>query len=233
MIDMGTLNEIHQLKPRVSSNGAILKVKDEFKAVFEHNLELNISSSNDMVIEYSANGKVVKSGMYQTDTLVDFDRSGYYILIRSGSKWFDTRFDDWIIAAAPLLEDALFFRAYDTNARLERYEIKNGILDFRSTNEPVLEHAHFDTYVLENYQSEPQLIADYYIDEIADIKLKKEEMIREGENPDEWYDKEDLEEYLEKLEPHRNAISSREGKEILAWLEALIASDHWNDIEYD
>jgi hypothetical protein len=46
---MGTLNKIHQLKPRVSSNGAILKVKDEFKAVFENNPELNISSSNDII----------------------------------------------------------------------------------------------------------------------------------------------------------------------------------------
>ena len=40
-------------------------------------------------------------------------------------------------------------------------------------------------------------------------------MIRQGENPDKWYDKDNLEEYLEKLQPHRHAISSQEGKEIL------------------
>jgi len=44
-------------------------------------------------------------------------------------------------------------------------------------------------------------------------------MIREGENPDKWYDKDNLEEYLEKLQPHRHAISSKEGKEILIRLK--------------
>jgi hypothetical protein len=168
---MGTLNLVQQLKPHVSSNGAILKVKDEHAEVFVGNKELNISSSNDIVIEYSSNGKVEKSGMYQADTVVDFGRSGYYILIRSGSKWFDTRFDDWIKKVAPLLEDALFFLTNDCYPSVNRYEILNGVLDYQYTaEEPILRTDHFDSYVLEKYQSEPHLIADYYIDEIADIK---------------------------------------------------------------
>lgn len=217
---MGTLNLVQQLKPHVSSHGAILKVKDECAEVFANNKELNIAGSNTISSVFSADGTVGKSGMYQADTSVDFGKSGWYILISSGSKWFDDRFENWIKMVAPYLEDALFFLTNDSHEFVNRYEIKNGVLKHELTEENILKQYHFDRYVLEKFQSEPQLIADYFTDEVAEIKA----LMEEDADMYQYWDEEEFGEYLEKLEPWIQYCSTEKGKEMMDWLKEKIAN---------
>ncbi len=222
---MGTLHEVYQLKPRVINPGAILKVCKDKENLFleKHPINKNIYNksqgfSSDTFITNSNDGKVERVAMYATERIIDFEEPGIYISIQDGSKYGFVNFENFLTDLTPYLDDALFYVIWDFI--ISRYEIKNRKLYFKSTEDFALWDYNFEKYVLANYASSKQLIAEFYIEKTNEMILRHVEMIKNGENPKEWYhEMEDYEDLLNKLYHYKERIPTVKFQELEDWLK--------------
>lgn len=235
---MGTLNEVHQLKPVALSTSAILKVRKNCEDPFlkSFNLEHTVAEAqgifSDTFLYISAKGKVERLAIYSPERIIDFKESGIYLSIQSDGKWgFNDAFDNGIESAAPYLENALFFVIYDT--RISRYEILDGKLHLDVTNNFDQWDYAFDQYVLSNYGDEPQVIADYFVDQVIELQLFLEDMVAHDNDPGDYYELEEYEDLLSKIERFSAYIPAGELENIQAWLNERIAfQKSWDDQHY-
>jgi hypothetical protein len=237
---MGTLHEVHQLKPTVISEAAIVRVKKEKQSAFlkkyktaksENNLEWGLFSNTMAII--SADGKVERYSMYSANRIIDLKVPGVYISIQSGSKYgFNSDFDEFIGELAPYLENALFFVIWDFVIR--RYEIENGALTFQLRKDFEKWDYDFEKYLDSNYPDSPQVRADFYVDRITEMQLFIDELIKDDDDPGIMQEVEDYEDLLQKLDAHKNHIPNKQVKAINDWLnDRLIFQRAWEDENYD
>lgn len=223
---MGELHGVKLLKPKIILGGAILKIKKEkeenflkkYSNEFTHTGEWGIFDNTFVVI--SNDGNVERCAMYYEYKVIDFKTPGIYIQIQGQSKSGPSRYDyvDFMSNLSPYLEDALFcVHYYDS---IDQYEIKNGVLHFQ--NKGIFDY--FEDYLLLNYTSSPEIIAGYYVEEINEMKLGHEEMIKMDEDPKEMYDYEDYEELLDKFNNYKDFLPSSESEDAVFWLKEKLAN---------
>lgn len=236
---MGTLNEVYQLKPIALSASAILKVKKNCEDSFMKQFDFREFGEevkglfSDMFVCKSNDGNVERLAIYSPNRTINFKESGIYLSIQSNGKWgFCDAFEKGIEDIAPFLEDSLFFIIYDV--RISRYEVLSGKLRIEVTNDFDKWDYRFDQYVLSNYQESPQVIADFYVDQIVEMKLHYDEMIKDDEDPGRCYEEEEYEELLIKIRACKKNIPNQEMKNLENWLEErIIQQKAWDDQYYD
>ena len=234
---MGTLNEVYQLKPLALSASAILKIKtnceDSFLDFFNlrHVLTKEKGIFSDTFLCISDDGKVKRLAIYSPDRIIDFKEPGIYLSIQSDGKWgFNDAFVKGIESAAPFLEDALFFVIYDQ--RISRFEILNGKLHIEATNDFDKWDYTFDKYILSNYKDSPQMIADYYIDQVVELKLHLEDLVANDDDPGIYYELEEYEDLLGKIVRFSEYITPEELKNIKDWLKEKITFQKDWEVQY-
>ncbi|WP_288457060.1 hypothetical protein [uncultured Chryseobacterium sp.] len=223
---MGNLHNVEQLKPKVITGGAILQVKKEkeedflekYSNEFTHTGEWGIFNNTFAVI--SSDGIVERCAIYHEDKLIDFKTPGIYIQIQGQSKsgLGGNIYLDFMSNLSFYLEDALFCVYYIDN--VDQYEIKEGVLNYQDKGK----FDYFEDYLLSNYASSPEIIADYYAEEVYEFQLHYEELIRMDDDPKERYDPEDYEELLEKLNHYKDFLLVDKAEECVSWLKEQIAS---------
>lgn len=235
---MGTLNEVYQLKPIALSASAILKIKKSFEDSFLKSFNLKNTDImetgifSDTFLYISDDGKVERLAIYSPERIIDFKEPGIYLSIRSDGKWgFTNAFIKGIENAAPFIEDTLFFVIYDE--RISRFEILNGKLHIEVTNDFDKWGYRFDNYVLSNFSDSPQMIADYYIDTVIELKLFFEYLIANDNDPGTYYEVEEYEDLLNKIVTYSEYISTDEFNTIKDWLnEKIVFQKDWENKYY-
>lgn len=236
---MGTLNEVYQLKPIALSASAILKVKKNCEDSFLKHFDLKNTVTkekglfSDTFVSISDNGKVERIAIYSPERTIDFKEPGIYLSIQSDGKWgFNDEFVEGVESAAPFLEDTLFFVIYDE--RITRFEVLNGQLRIEVTNNFDQWEHQFDNYLRSNYSDSPQLIADYCVDEVIELRLFLEDLEANDNDPGIYYELEDYEELLSKISRYREYIPTEEFKELEDWLnEKITFQKKWEDQRYN
>ncbi|REC51363.1 MULTISPECIES: hypothetical protein [Chryseobacterium] len=223
---MGNLYNVEQLKPKVITGGAILQVKKEkeeeflekYSNEFTYIGEWGIFNNTFAVI--SSDGIVERCAIYHEDKIIDFKTPGIYIQIQGQSKsgLGGHIYLDFMTNLSFYLEDALFCVYYIDN--VDQYEIKEGVLNYQDKGK----FDYFEDYLLSNYASSPEIIADYYAEEVYEFQLRYEERTRMEDDPKEGYDPEDYEELLEKLNHYKDFLPRDKAEECVSWLKQQIAS---------
>lgn len=235
---MGTLNEVYQLKPIVLSASAILKIKKDCEDSFLKNFNLKNKNTiengifSDTFLYLSDDGKIKRLAIYSPNRIIDFEEPGIYLSIQSDGKWgFNDAFVRGIESTAPFLEDSLFFVIYDE--RISRFEVLDGVLYLEVTNDFDKWDYAFDKYVLSNYKDSPQVIADYYTDQVTELKLFLEDMVANDSDPGTYYELEEYEDLLSKIVGYSEYIPTEELKTMTDWLNEKIAfQKNWEDQYY-
>lgn len=235
---MGTLNEVYQLKPFVLSASAVLKVKKESEDAFQQAFDLKEIGSevtglfSDTFVSKSDNGTVERMAIYAAERFLQVEEAGIYLSIQSDGKWgFGDAFINGFERAAPFLEDALFFVIYDI--RISRFTIENGKLSVEETANFDQWEYKFDQYVRSNYSDFPALIADYFMDEVVELKIHLEELAAEGGDPRNFYEWEEYAELHDKLMMYRDYISPDTFEPTTKWLsEQIVLQKAWEDEHY-
>lgn len=235
---MGTLNEVYQLRPIVLCASAILKIKKDSEDSFLKSLNLinpfpkEKGIFSDTFLYVSDDGKVNRLAIYSPERIIDFKEPGIYLSIQSDGKWgFNDEFINGIESAAPFLEDTLFFIIYDK--QISRFEILNGKLHLEVTHDFYKWDYAFDKYIISNYNDFPQMIANYYIDVVIELKLFLEDLAANGEDPGIYYESEEYEDLLVKISRFSEFISTEELQNITNWLKEKIAfQKKWEDEYY-
>lgn len=142
------------------------------------------------------------------------------MILDSSKHGFDNDFNAFLNDIAPYLEDNLFYVTWDN--RINRYEITAGTLSFKRTTDFDRWKYDFGEYLIQNYTTSKQIIANFYADQTYEMILRHKEMIDEGENPKELYDMEDYEELLHKISNYKNDMVASEFKALEDWLTAQI-----------
>ncbi len=231
---MGTLRGVYQLKPQAIYGAAFLRIRSDQEEAFTEKYLLEEIKKQDgyyylfenVVAQVSEYGKVLKFGMYQEDRIIDLKKPGIYLLLQSKNKrGFDSDFNELLSEWAPYLEDQLFYVLFDTADKwIARYEIKNGELHFRQTDEMEQWDYDFSVYLEANYASDKQLLADFFTDKMMDLKTEAEEMLKFEDNLDDYYELEEYEEFLEKLERYTATNQNEYAPEMIAWLKDKITN---------
>jgi len=231
---MGALRGVYQLKPQAIYGAAFLRIRDDQEQAFTEKYLLEEFKKQDgfyylfenVVAQLSEDGKVLKFGMYQADRIIDLKKPGVYLLLQSMNKYgYDSDFNELLIEWAPYLEDQLFYVLFDTaDEWIARFEIKKGELHFRQTKEMAQWNYDFSVYLAVNYASEKQLLADFFTDKTMDLKTEAEEMLKVEDNLDDYYEREEYEEFLEKLERYTAINQNEYAPEMIAWLKEKIAN---------
>lgn len=234
---MGTLHEVYQLKPKALSSSAILKVRKNCEDAFLKRFKLSNTIEekgifSDTFMSISDDGKVQRLAIYSPERKIDFKEPGIYLSIQSDGKWgFNSDFEKGIERAAPFLEDSLFFIVYDT--QVTRYEIVCGKLNIDVRNDLDKWDYSFDKYILSNYTDSPQIIADYYIDKAAELKVFLEDMIANDSDPGDYYEVEEYEDLLDIIARFSEYIPEKEYLSIKDWFKEKIAFQKaWEDQHY-
>ncbi|UKB83357.1 hypothetical protein LF887_20450 [Chryseobacterium sp. MEBOG06] len=225
---MGTLHEVYQLQPKVLTCGAILRVRKDQETLFLEKYAINRDLYNEgqgifsnTFVTHSDNGKVRRYALYAKEKIIDFEEPGVYISIQDGSKnGFGRDFDELIHEMSPYLEDTLFYVIWDFI--INRYEIKNGKLHFKSTENFSSWNYNFEDYLLANYTSSTQLIADFYVEKANELILLHNRLKEYGNNPNELYEIEEYEELLANINNHKKYISIGRFTELENWLKVQI-----------
>ncbi|MCC7452798.1 MAG: hypothetical protein IT222_01425 [Crocinitomix sp.] len=235
---MGTLNEVYQLKPITLAASAILKVKKNCENSFLHSFNLeNIETKtkpifSDTFVSIKNNGNVERMAIYSPTRTINFKEPGIYLSIQSDGKWgFNDAFIEGIKSSAPFLADSLFFVIYDT--QISRFEILDGQLNIQVTTDFDKWDHQFDKYIITHFQDSPQLIADYYIDHVFEMKLFLEDLVANNDDPGAYYELEEYEDLLTKILQYGEYSSPKELKTIKDWLQERIAfQKNWEDQHY-
>jgi len=234
---MGTLHEVYQLKPKALSCSAILKIRKNCEGAFLQSFKLSNTVKekgifSDTFIYISHDGKVQRLAIYSPERKIDFKEPGIYLSIQSDGKWgFNSDFEKGIERAAPFLEDSLFFVIYDT--QITRYTIQDGELITEVSYDLDKWDYSFDKYILSNYTDSPQIIADYYIDKAAELKVFLEDMIANDSDPGDYYEVEEYEELLNTIIRFSEYIPEEELVSIKNWFKEKIAFQKaWEDQHY-
>lgn len=233
---MGALRGVYQLKPQPIHGAAFLRIRDNREQAFSEKYLLETDSGKggcynlfeNVVAQVSEDGKVLKFGMIQEERILDLQKPGIYLLIQSMNKrGFHSDFVEKMQEWAAFLEDQLFYVTYDTyDDSLLRFELKNGELHFRQTEEMKQWNYDFRVYLEVNYASDKQLLADYFTDEMVDLKVACEDMVLYGSDPDDYFEKEEYEEFLEKLERYTETNQNERAPELITWLKDKIGNYH-------
>lgn len=218
---MGDLHGVTQLKPRIILGGAILKIKKEKEEAFLEKYPVGVTSLGEMGIfdhtfmTISNDGIVERYAMYYDQKVIDFKTPGIYVQVRGQSKHGPNRYNyvDFMSNLSAYLEDALFCVDYCDN--IDKYEIKDGVLYFKDKGE----FDEFDDYLILDYASSPEIIADFYIERINELILFSNDLI-ENENLNDYYDQEDYEDLLNKIRNYKDYIEKF--KELEDWLKIQI-----------
>jgi hypothetical protein len=227
---MGTLHEVYQVKPKVINSGAILPVRKDKEHLFH---EKYIGSRTDCSDGYgifsntfvtkSDNGKIMRCAIYANERIIDFGTPGLFVAIQDGSKYgFGSDFNEFLSNLSPYLEDALFYIIWDN--LISRYEITEGKLYFRTSNDFDLWNYIFEEYLIAEYTDNPQIIADFHVDITHEMIARHNERIKFGEDPREFYDPEEYEDLLHKINNYKKEISTEEFKKLEGWLKHQIDS---------
>lgn len=235
---MGNLHEVYQLKPIALSASAILKIKKSFEDSFLKSFNLKNTDImetgifSDTFLYISNDGKVERLAIYSTDRIIDFKEPGIYLSIQSNCKWgLSDPFIKGIESVAPFIEDTLFFVIYDE--RISRFEILNGKLNIEETNDFDKWDYRFDKYIVSNFSDSPQMIADYYIDQVIELKLSLENLIANDDDPGIYYEVEEYEDLLNKIVRYSEYISTDEFNSIKDWLnEKIVFQKDWENQDY-
>lgn len=226
---MGDLHCVYQLKPRILTYGAILHVKKDQENIFLEKYKINKNIYNqgqeifsNIFVTNSYDGKVRRYALYATARTVDFKKTGVYLSIQDGSKSGFIDFEEHINEISPYLEDTLFYVVLSST--INRYEIKNGKLLFERTQDLNFDlwDYNFGKYLTANYPSEKQLIADFYTEEISELIRFHLELTDDETDPKDYYDKEEYEEFLTKINDYKEYISIEKFKELEDWLKIQI-----------
>jgi hypothetical protein len=225
---MGTLHKVYQLKPKVIISGAILRIKKDQENLFseKYNVDKNLYNKRQGIfsntgVTNSTDGKIERYAIYANEKIIDFEKSGLYISIQDGSKYgFEKDFNEFLSEMSPYLEDALFYVFWDTI--IYRYEIINGKLYFESTENFANWNYSFEEYILANYFSSQQIIADFYIEETDEMILRYTERIKYDDDPKEFYEVEEYEDMLTKINHYKEYISIERFTELEYWLKTQI-----------
>ncbi|HAO05710.1 MAG TPA: hypothetical protein DCQ50_01740 [Chryseobacterium sp.] len=226
---MGDLHCVYQLKPKILTHGAILHIKKDQENIFLEKYKINKNIYNqgqeifsNIFVTNSHDGKIHRYALYATVRTVDFKKSGVYISIQDGSKSGFIDFEEHINEISPYLEDTLFYVVLSST--INRYEIKNGKLLFKITQDPNFDlwDYNFGKYLMANYPSEKQLIADFYTEEIHELIQFHLELTEDETDPKDYYDKEEYEEFLTKINDCKEYISIEKFKELEDWLKIQI-----------
>jgi len=231
---MGALRGVYQLKPQAIEGAAFLRIRSDQEEAFTEKYLLEEFKKQDgfyylfenVVAQSSENGKLLKFGMIQEDRIIDLKKPGIYLLLQSMNKrGFDFDFNEMLNEWAPYLEDQLFYVLFDTGDKwIARFEITNGKLHFRETDEMAKWNYDFSVYLEANYASDKQLLADFFTDKMLDLKTQLDDMILHDNDPDEYYELEEYEEFLEKLEQYTATNQNEYAPEMIAWLKDKITN---------
>lgn len=227
---MGTLHNAYQLKPRATYGGAFLKVKAEKADTFVHELEAYINTHfadswnpSNMDLQVSEDGNVLIHGMNQEDRTVDLRQPGTYVLIQSGNKHgFNSDFTACLNQFSDRFEDSLFYIVRDDD--MQSFEIRDGLLQvgpFRSMKQW---NYRFEEYLREQYASDQQLLTDSFVDYLLDLKATADNMPQYDSNLDEYFDREEYQEMLEKLERYSNQNQNESAPALIVWLKDRIVN---------
>ncbi len=228
---MGTLHSVYQLKPKVINCGAILRVRKDKEMLFSEKYSIDQTNTignelnvfENTFVTNTPDGKVRKFGFYIDDKITDFKESGIYVYLQSGSKHgFDSDFVAFLNIMATFLEDTLFYVIPEDI--IYRYEITDGTLYCKGPSNFDRWHYDFGAYLEENYADSRQLLADFYTEQIQDLKLYHIQMIKSGDEPHEFYDRDEYEALLDSLSNYKNHITTEKLKALEDWLNAQIAS---------
>lgn len=234
---MGTLHEVYQLKPKALSSSAILKIRKNCEDAFMKSFKLSNTVKekgifSDTFMSISDDGKVQRLAIYSPERKIDFKQPGIYLSIQSDGKWgFNSEFEEGIESVAPFLKDSLFFVIYDT--QITRYEIISGKLNIDVRNDLDKWDYSFNKYILANYGDSPQILADYYLDKAAELKVYLEDMIANDSDPGDYYEVEEYEELLDTIIKFSEYIPEKELVSIKEWFKEKIAFQKaWEDQHY-
>lgn len=205
--------------------GAILKVSKDREDLFleKYPASKDICNeargfSSDTFITNSTDGKIERIAMYATERKIDFGESGIYISVQDGSKHGFINFENFLEELAPYLHDTLFYVIWDHI--ISRYEIKDEKLFFETKKNFAEWDYDFEEYILANYASYKQLIAEFYIEKVTEMMLHHVEIINDGEDPKErFYEEEHYENLLLKLRDYKEYISQEKFRELEEWLK--------------
>lgn len=91
----------------------------------------------------------------------------------------------------------------------------------------------FDKYILSNFSDSPQIIADYYTDQVIELKLSLEDMIANDDDPGIYYEVEEYEDLLNKIVEYSEYIPTDELNTIKDWLkEKIVFQKDWENKYY-
>ncbi|SDJ57204.1 hypothetical protein [Chryseobacterium jejuense] len=227
---MGNLHHVYQLKPKIIYGGAILQVRKDKEIIFSGKFTVinEVQDINNILYIFentfiinSQDGKVIKFEWYENDRIIDFGKAGIYISIQGSTKYgFDRDFNDFLSDISPYLEDTLFYVTRDET--ISRYEIINGTLHYRSTHDFGRWNYFIEEYVVANYSSSKQLIADLHVEETNEMIVRHKERTEYEENPNEYYDPEDYEDLLNKINNYKEYISVEKFTKLEDWLKIQI-----------
>jgi len=225
---MGTLHEVYQLKPKVIIFGVILRVKKDQENLFseKYNIDKNLHNERQGIfsntgVTNSTDGKIARYAMHANEKTIDFEEPGLYVSIQAGSKYgFEKDFNEFLNEMSPYLEDALFYVFWDII--IYRYEIINGKLYFESTENFANWNYSFEEYLLANYSSFQQIITDFYVEETDEMILRHNTRIKYDDDPKEFYEIEEYEELLVKINYYKEHISIKRFTELEDWLKTQI-----------
>ncbi|GAA5097340.1 hypothetical protein GCM10023210_32300 [Chryseobacterium ginsengisoli] len=226
---MGDLHCVYQLKPKVLTNGTILRVKKDQENIFLEKYKISKNFHNkgqeispNIFIINSNDGKVRRYALYATARIINFEESGVYVSIQDGRKSGFIDFEESMAEISPYLENALFYVVVGTS--ISKYEIKDEQLLFERTLDSKFDSwdYNFGKYLSRNYTSDKQLIADFYTEDTNELILYHNELIEDGCNPKEYYDKEEYEEQLAIINNYKQYISIEKFKELEDWLKIQI-----------
>lgn len=86
----------------------------------------------------------------------------------------------------------------------------------------------FDKYILSNFSDSPQIIADYYTDQVIELKLSLKDMIANDDDPGIYYEVEEYEDLLNKIVEYSEYIPTDELNTIKDWLkEKIVFQKDW------
>lgn len=236
---MGTLHEVYQLQPKVITSGAILPVKKHARAVFleQHPKKHIIDQpkthdmwgifANIFAID-TPDGKVQRVALYAENRIIDCHHAGIYLAIQCGSKYgFDDDFTKTLHTLAPLLEDALFYVVWDY--LITRYDIKNGVLKTHQSDNFSAWNYDFTEYVKATYAQHPQMLANFYMDEIIEFQLLHDDLAKHGDDAYDYFDAEDYEEQLAKILLIKKHLGSEKAIGLDKWLTDRLNNMHKDD----
>lgn len=187
---------------------------------------------SDTFLYVSDDGKVDRLAIYSPDRVLDLQVPGVYLSIQSDGKWgFNDPFIQGIETAAPFLEDALFFVIYDV--QVSRFEILNGKLHVEVTQDFDQWDCVFDKYVVAHCRDWPQVVADYYMDKVVELRLFMDDLIANDCDPCAYYELEEYEDLLQQVDSYSEYIPVEALQHVKEWLNERIAfQKDWDDQYY-